>query len=209
MLTRWSIACLPFVIITLISAGFDGLKNYLFSIIAVGLIYLVVFYFIKSGRKLVMLLVPAFAILIGWLTFAILREMKINVDSTYYITFSQSCLIIFALLKVTKRKELETNSKRRFGREEALLLISIGAVMNGVISWIMDYVNYLSFISGWSQYYEFFVYSFIQSLGVIAIIGYASCVIGIILFCLRPLVKMFFRWWFDLDQPETTSTQVN
>lgn len=153
-----------------------------------------------------MLLVPILAILLGLLIQAVLRGLELDVERSLYLTLSQAILILFALLKVSKKSMSGTRTKGYFGREEALLVISIGAALNGALYLILDYVRYLEFMSSWSQYYNFFLSSFFRSLGIMAVLGYASCVIGIGIFCLRPFVNMFFKWWFDLNQPPSSST---
>lgn len=209
MFVRWAIACLPFVIITLLSVGFSGLRHYALSVLSVGLVYLTAFYFIKSGRKTAMIMVPLVALIMGYAVQRALISLGLNLDEGAYMIFAQCLVITVALIKSEPRKKVaDATMHRYFKREDALLFVLMGAVLSGIFFLLLECVDIIiEDAANLHMYFDYLVSMFFRALDIVSLLGYFSCLLAIITYYSAPFIARAFKWWFDLDKKSTLPSQ--
>jgi len=211
MFVRWAIACLPFIIITLLSVGFSGLRHYALSILSVGLVYLTAFYFIKSGRKTAMIMVPLVALIMGYAVQRALISLGLSIDEGAYMIFAQCLVITVALIKSEPRKKVaDATMHRYFKREDAILFVLMGAVLSGIFFLLLEFADIvIDDAANLPMYDSYMVSVFFQALNIISLLGYASCLLAIIIYYSAPFIAKGFEWWFDLNKPKPTQPAQN
>lgn len=177
---RWLLVNLVFVAITIISAGFSALPKFALAIPAAGFIYLLLFGFVHSKRKGIIIGAPLMLALVA----AILQFFPLAKNDSSLWFFIYPAVGILLALDLNSRFVSNPLTKK-----DALLLIAMVAVLNGII-------------------YLIFGGDFFWSLRLITIFGYSSAAVFlIIIFGLKP-VTSGIKWLFGYTKKSATSDFV-
>jgi len=209
MFVRWAIACLPFIIVTIISAGFSALRYYALSLLSVGVIYLAAFYFVKSSRKTAMIMIPLVALITGYALQRALISLGAHLDDEAYMIFAQCWVITAALVKSEPRRVvIETTARKYFKKADALLVILMGAVLSGAFFLLLEFVDIVvDDYANLSMYSSYAVDEFFLALDIVSLLGYAGCLLAVVIYYSAPSVARWFQWWFDLKPKPTPPVQ--
>jgi len=174
---RWLLVNMIFVVITIISAGFHALSHFALAIPAAGFIYLLLFGFLHSKKKNIIIGSPLITALVA----VILQFFPLQNDTTLWFFVYPSVGILLALILSSRFID------KPLAKEDALLLIAMVAVFNGTI-------------------YLIFEGDFFWSLRLITIFGYSSAVVFLaMIFSLKP-VASGIKWLFGYTKSTTPNS---